>query len=138
LWVLEQGEIDETLAEQTDAYVTWGAVHSGVKRAACASRAYSKYVEAEPTLASDEDEDIDWIETLAGSSTNPEALFIENEDIYRLSKAIAELTPTNQKLVTMLYQRYNQNEISEALGIGKSAVSQRKATIERQLAELLI
>jgi RNA polymerase sigma factor (sigma-70 family) len=86
---------------------------------------------------SDEDEDIDWIETLADTSNNPEEMFVENEEMTRLSQAILTLSPANQKIVSMLYQGYNQNEIAETLGIGKSAVSQRKAKIESQIAQWL-
>lgn len=138
LWLLEQAEKDPSIVEQTDAYVIWGATTTGGKHAARASRTYTRYVQAEPRVENDdEDEDIEWIETLADSSNDPEARFIENEEISALASAIAQLTPANQKLVTMLYNGFNQNEIADALGISKGAVSQRKATVERQLAELL-
>ena len=129
---------DPTFCEQTDSYIIWDAVHSGGKRAARKSRTYGKYVDAEPQIAAnDDDEDMDWVDSLADTSGNPEELFIESEEIDNLSAAISALSPDNKKIVTMLYQGYSQNEISEALGIGKSAVSQRKATIERQLAQYL-
>jgi len=138
LWLLEQEEKDPSIVEQTDAYVIWGATTTGGKHAARASRTYTKYVHSEPAVEQDEDEEnIDWIETLADNSNNPEEVFIENEEISHLAEAITQLTPANQKLVTMLYNGYSQNEIADALGISKGAVSQRKATVERQLAELL-
>jgi RNA polymerase sigma factor (sigma-70 family) len=137
LRVLERGESDPTFCEQKDQYVIWDAVHSGCKRAARKSRTYGKYVEPEPKAYSDEDEDIDWIETLADTSSNPEDQFIQSEELTRLSGAISTLSPENQKIIGMLYQGYSQNEIAATLGIGKSAVSQRKATIEKQIGQWL-
>ena len=138
LQVIEHSEKDSNFCEQTDNYIIWDAVHTGGKGAARKSRTYGKYVDAEPQIAAnDDDEDMGWVDSLADTSGNPEELFIESEEIDNLSAAISALSPDNQRIVTMLYQGYNQNEISEALGIGKSAVSQRKATIERQMAQYL-
>ena len=112
------------------------------------ARIYTKYVSDETVFqaSSEDDETQDGIEfynvdamNVVGSSfQNPEDALIADEENSDFEKAIANLSPSLQVIVHLLKQGFKPVEISQKLGVSKSAVSQNMKIISKALININI
>jgi RNA polymerase sigma factor (sigma-70 family) len=136
LRVLEHAESHPNYLEQTDAYILKDAYYAGLQ-----SRrkevVYMSYVHEEDDITavrpSDDDMDMEVFELIPAEEITPEEAAIMREEIKKIEKAVANLSPTNQIIVKMLLEGYSESEIADELKISRPAVSQHKQTIIRQM-----
>ena len=135
--IIVESEKKPEFIQQTDAYIVNFAVWTAKKKAQ-ASRTYGKYVGEEKVFKTEEDDEASDFDTQTDPSLSPEELVVRREVYRDIEKVIRTLSTENRKVVVMLFERYSQVEIAEALGITKAAVTQRKATIAKTLGFELV
>lgn len=103
-------------------------------------RIYTKYVGDESTLKHQaDDNDLETYEVNIEQVSvnyypNPEDAMIASEEADELAFAVSQLSPTLQLVVSLLRKGYKPVEISQKMGVSKSAVTQNISRISRQLA----
>jgi RNA polymerase sigma factor (sigma-70 family) len=101
-------------------------------------RIYTKYIgDANdlPVHSDDDPEtyDVDFEQVTATYFPNPEQAVIEREEAAELFRAVSQLSPTLQLIVSLLSKGYKPVEIADKMGISKSAVSQNISRISTSL-----
>lgn len=128
--IVERANSAPTFLEQKDAYICQFGVWSF--RHVISRSAHS-------TEREDEDSATVTIEDYLSEYhlPTPEDAVIRREEAASLEAATASLEEKNQKVVTLLMQGYSQTEIADYLDIDRSAISQRKKTIQKAFKRLL-
>lgn len=135
LKLLERAAADPAFAARSDEELLTFAIWRARSKAE-AGRTYTRYVDAEVFIEEDGDE-ISVLEMMPSGEINPEDAVIQSETLRQIDAIVQDLTPVNRQIVEMLYLGHSQVEIAAALGISKSAVTQRKTTIAHLLTEAL-
>ena len=136
LSILERAAKTPNLENQKDAYILNAAyLHGGINAARHERLCHENHV-ADAVVACDSSNDDDGepefnIFVPADSDVTPEDALIHSEAI---EITMSKLSPSNRKLVAMLYIGYSETEIAKALHISRPAVSQRKRVIANVLA----
>jgi len=127
---------DGTVKEETPG-AEYEAAYQGAIRAELRNNAKEWYYRYQPPLgdANENDGDIEAI------GLNPEDICIASaESRERKKKLVAvlkTLTPEQSCLVEMLRQGVSVTEIAKKLGVGKTAVSNMRARIQKKIAKIL-
>jgi len=141
LTILDRSAGDSTFLDQRDGYLlqcaSWDA-----RNVAAKGRTYNRLVAAEWFLAvrsaaADDGDEISLLELFADPDLTPEEHYLQTEQLEELAAAAASLSPSNQKIVGLIAIGYNWAEIADQLGVSRSAVSQRKNIIARQLSTVV-
>lgn len=128
LAIVERDQRDPAFLDQQDAYLTqygtWQAKHAAEK-----SYSYHGHVT--------QLEDAAGMYCLLGDDPDADPVQAAEtaETIDELLEMVQALDPKNQQVVRLLYCGYSESEIARELHISRPAVSQRKRTIARALAE---
>lgn len=128
LALLERAEADPQFAEQTDYYLVQYAEWKA-KNSAAASRTYRDYVDEMPRIVDDDGEESSLLEILPDTSQPPDEIYELHEAAQQVMEYIRSHYPDYVEMVELLYLGYSQNEIADALGVSKGAISQRKKKI---------
>jgi len=135
LSILERAAKNPNLENQKNAYILYDAYMNGGLHSARHERLCHEKHLADAVLACDSSNDNDEPEfnvfVPADSDVTPEDALIHSEAI---EITMSKLSPSNRKLVAMLYIGYSETEIAKALHISRPAVSQRKRVIANVLA----
>ena len=101
---------------------------------------YTKYVgsiEASNT-ATNEDDELDALELVADQTDSPEDLIADREFSACFAEAVDSLDPKAQVIIRMLGAGNSFAQIAEAMGVSRSAISQKMNTIQTTLAAALM
>jgi RNA polymerase sigma factor (sigma-70 family) len=132
-YILKHGYENESPAYilQSVKWVAFGHIDS--------ARSYEKYVASiEGTTATDDDDELDALELTPDSAASPEDLIADREFAEAFSEAVATLDPKAQVIIRLLNDGNSFAEIANAMGVSRSAISQRMNTIQMALAAALM
>lgn len=139
LRILERAAVDPSRLNQTDAYLlgdAWNNQRHALRSAVTESRRLTDAALVDDT--SDDEEGGGMFITVIDETADPETAAENAEVNEALYRAVLSLSPTNRKVVAMLYSGHTEVQIARTLGITRSAVSQRKTTIARALSAALL
>lgn len=140
LRILERTAADPDRLNQTDAYLmgdAWNNQRHALRSAVTESRRLTDAALVDDTSDDDEEGGGVFI-TVIDETADPETAAENAEVDEALYRTILSLSPTNRKVVAMLYSGHTEVQIARTLGITRSAVSQRKTTIARALSAALL
>lgn len=132
--ILERAAKNPSLYEQTDAYILWQSVRNGGGHAVRSETRYAAHLQSVSAAADEDGEEMDWYEVTPGSSPDPAEAAELDETLAEIIEGIYKLSPENKQIVSMLYLGYSESEIAAKLGVSRPAITQRKATIRKQLS----
>jgi RNA polymerase sigma factor (sigma-70 family) len=135
LRMLERAAQITDLAEQSDAYLMIDAIKNAGWHTCQKEVTYLKYVEPEPMVSSDDDEDAEsLLEFIPSQERDPEQIVIERQMVGDILLAMRNLSEPSRKLIVL--SATGLSEIARKLGVSKAAISQRRNTIRKNLADL--
>lgn len=140
LRIIERAKQIPDLLEQTDAYIMIDATRNAGYRICNSEAIYLQHVTTEdiyPVTSDEEESQTTIFEVIPSEVMNPEEAAIEHQLAEALGEAIKNLTPGCREVVALSAAGLTDTQIAMRLGVSKSAISQRRALIRKNLKQFL-
>lgn len=130
LTLCERQAANPDFINQTDSYILDAGRKAVLFPAIKKARTEVKFTVEEPVDPESEDS---FFDTIAGPGVNPEIAVIRLEEALAAAKALRSLTGREREVLSLLVNNVRSKQISEDLGITKSAVSIHRSNVIAKL-----